>query len=140
MKFSVDFIDSVIVIKANPDGQFVSFKRLKEHVLHLASLYKVNAVKVNSISGLEVCVKSQSDDDILSLIDFPEPRKCPECSTVMEDGTCYTQSTLTGFLAFGWSYKNLFFKARHGKPKVIVHNGEQKSSFHCQSCGLTLIH
>ena len=140
MRFSVDFIDSVIVIKADPDGQFVSFNKLKEHIQYLMNMYKVKAVKVNNAQGAEISFESLSDDEVLELIDFPEPKKCPECSSIMEDGSCYTRSTVIGFLAFGWSYKSLFFKGRHSKPKVIVHNGEQKSSFHCQSCGLTLIH
>ena len=116
MRFSVEFESLEIIIKADPDGQFVSFQRLKEHIEHLINMYKVRAIKVNNTEGAEISFESLSDDEVLELIDFSEPRKCPECRAVMEDGTCYTQSTLTGFLAFGWSYKSLFFRLRYNAP------------------------
>lgn len=59
----------------------------------------------------------------------------------MQKGRIYMKGTLLGFLFFGFSYKNLYFREDESEEKkLIIHSRDIVPAFYCRNCGSLLIH
>ena len=141
MNYSLEFVETEIIITADKFGRFASIEKLIDDVKHLSSTYRVDAVRVNDVTGEIVDVDKMELEEIQSKLTFPKSKECPTCNSEMTEGICYTTTSLKSFFWFGLSAQDLVFKSKEDdtEAETVIENNKVKSSFKCQDCGLTLI-
>ena len=68
--------------------------------------------------------------------------KCSICNNEMVEGEVALKSTLFGFVYFGLSYQNLYFKQKNSSKKdreLTVKDSRVLISYKCRSCDCVLI-
>ena len=60
---------------------------------------------------------------------------CPECTTEMEAGSIKIHGSLGGFLLFGLSEQQLYFKRQGQKKEIrILEDHNTREGFRCPNC------
>ncbi len=66
--------------------------------------------------------------------------KCPYCNGTLEKGKASIDGTTFGFIFYGFSHKNLYFKSESGKETMILGNSETTPALRCENCGIVILH
>ena len=64
---------------------------------------------------------------------------CSNCNKSMVHGVAEVHGTALGFLVFGWSRQQLWFKAAHRKNIEVLHSGGSSAAWRCDACDITAI-
>ncbi|HPF73480.1 MAG TPA: hypothetical protein PLX09_07765, partial [Xanthomonadaceae bacterium] len=64
---------------------------------------------------------------------------CEHCKIPMQHGRVGLRGTALGFLALGFSHKNLYFHSRKHPEELVLGNSEDRPAFWCSGCGRTVI-
>lgn len=139
MRYNLEFIEDEIILTADKQGRFQSIEKLLEDVVHLKSLYKVCAVRVNNTNGEKVEVQKLSSSEVAAMIDEPLVRKCPDCNVPMVDGFCYSSDKLKKFWSKNFPAQDLIFEDLDEQAFVVVKDDRKQKAFRCKDCGITLI-
>ena len=65
--------------------------------------------------------------------------KCPYCNGTLKSGEAKIHGTLTGFLFFGFSYQNLYFKPESGEEVEVLGSRESTPAMRCEECGVVVL-
>lgn len=65
--------------------------------------------------------------------------KCPYCDGSMISGQSRIHGTFGGFLIYGFSYENLYFKPDSGEEIKILGSTETSSALRCVKCGTVIL-
>ncbi|MCT4644600.1 MAG: PF20097 family protein [Carboxylicivirga sp.] len=65
--------------------------------------------------------------------------ECPYCKGKLETGQAI-HGTVGGFLLFGLSYQNLYFKPESEKEIKILGSNGSTSALRCEDCGIVILH
>ena len=64
---------------------------------------------------------------------------CPYCDGTLESGEAKNHGTVTGFLLFGFSHQNLYFKTESGVESEILGSGMSTPAMKCDKCGVVIL-
>lgn len=64
---------------------------------------------------------------------------CPYCDGKLKSGQARVHGTLGGFLIYGISHQNLYFKDESGKEIKILASGKSTPSMRCDQCGIVTL-
>ncbi|WP_289056275.1 PF20097 family protein [Carboxylicivirga marina] len=65
--------------------------------------------------------------------------ECPYCKGKLKTGQVNIHGTLGGFLVFGLSYQNLYFKTESEKEIKILGSNDVTPALRCGSCGIVVL-
>ncbi len=65
--------------------------------------------------------------------------ECPVCKKEMIKGQVSLKGTLSGFLMFGFSQKELYFESSGYEDLKVMSLYDKKVCHHCESCNLQVI-
>lgn len=65
--------------------------------------------------------------------------KCPYCGSLMKSGRTEIHGTPLGFLAIGFSYENLYFRAGDEKKIRVLQSGCSTPSLRCPNCEIIIL-
>lgn len=65
--------------------------------------------------------------------------KCHYCDGTLESGEARIHGTITGFLLFGFSHQNLYFKTESGEESEVLGSGMSTPAMKCDKCGVFIL-
>lgn len=65
--------------------------------------------------------------------------ECPYCKEKLKNGYVSIHGTLGGFLLFGLSHQNLYFKTESEKEIKILNSNVTTPSMRCENCGVVIL-
>lgn len=65
--------------------------------------------------------------------------KCPYCNGKLKNGQANIHGTVGGFLLFGFSCENLYFKSESEKEIEILGSNSSTPSMRCEDCGIVIL-
>lgn len=65
--------------------------------------------------------------------------KCPYCNGKLKNGQASIHGTVGGFLVFGLSYENLYFKSESEKEIKVLGSNNSTPSMRCEDCGIVIL-
>lgn len=65
--------------------------------------------------------------------------KCPYCDSDLKSGQATIHGTVVGFLVFGFSHQNLYFKTDTGEEIKILGSGKSTPAMRCENCGIVTL-
>jgi vacuolar-type H+-ATPase subunit F/Vma7 len=65
--------------------------------------------------------------------------KCPYCNGKLKNGQVSIHGTVGGFLLFGLSYENLYFKSESESEIKVLSSNNTTPSLRCEDCGIVIL-
>ena len=65
--------------------------------------------------------------------------KCPYCDSDLKSGQATIHGTVVGFLVFGFSHQNLYFKTDTGEEIKILGSNKSTPAMRCENCGIVTL-